>query len=161
MRNCTWTLLLDKETGLLVYVFSTHLHELVGEVADEVRALQTQYLLEEVAHIMQSHSDASALIMGDFNARPNNEPTSASKNCYNINLEVQMTAAGYQDARVAVDYGTKGSFHGFGKYSAILDYLFVGTGFQIDDFSVLDEKINGCYVSDHYALLSHVHQLTR
>ena len=67
-----------------------------------------------------------------------------------------MNAAGYQDARAATEYGAKGSFHGFGKYSAILDYLFASADFQIEDFSVLDEKINDDYVSDHYALLSHV-----
>lgn len=156
MRNCTWELLLDQETEQSVYVFSTHLHDPMGAAADEVRALQTQYLLEKAAQVMQAHPEASSLIMGDFNARPNNAPASASKNCYNKDLETQMSATGYQDARVATEYGAKGSVHGFGKYSAILDYLFVSADFQIEDFSVLDEKINGDYVSDHYALLSHV-----
>ncbi len=156
MRNCTWALLLDKETEQSVYVFSTHLHDPMGAAADEVRALQTQYLLEKAAQVMRTHPEASSLIMGDFNARPNNDPASASKNCYNKDLETHMSAAGYQDARVATEYGAKGSFHGFGKYSAILDYLFASADFQIEDFSVLDEKINGDYVSDHYALLSRV-----
>ena len=143
MRNCTWKLLLDQETEQSVYVFSTHLHDPMGAAADEVRALQTQYLLAKAAQVMQAHPEASSLIMGDFNARPDNDPASASKNCYNKDLETQINAAGYQDARVATEYGAKGSVHGFGKYSAILDYLFVSADFQIEDFSVLDEKING------------------
>ena len=143
MCNCTWALLLDQETEQSVYVFSTHLHDPMGAAADEVRALQTQYLLEKAAQVMQAHPEASSLIMGDFNARPDNDPASASKNCYNKDLETQINAAGYQDARVATEYGAKGSVHGFGKYSAILDYLFVSADFQIEDFSVLDEKING------------------
>ena len=143
MRNCTWKLLLDQETEQSVYVFSTHLHDPMGAAADEVRALQTQYLLAKAAQVMQAHPEASSLIMGDFNARPDNDPASASKNCYNKDLETQINAAGYQDARVATEYGAKGSVHGFGKYSAILDYLFVSADFQIEDFSVLGEKING------------------
>lgn len=143
MRNCTWELLLDKATEQSAYVFSTHLHDPMGAAADEVRALQTQYLLEKAAQVMQAHPEASSLIMGDFNAWPNNAPASASKNCYNKDLETQMSATGYQDARVATEYGAKGSVHGFGKYSAILDYLFVSADFQIEDFSVLDEKIDG------------------
>ena len=143
MRNCTWELLLDQETEQSVYVFSTHLHDPMGAAADEVRTLQTQYLLEKSAQVMQAHPEASSLIMGDFNARPDNDPASASKNCYNKDLETQINAAGYQNARVATEYGAKGSFHGFGKYSAILDYLFVSADFQIEDFSVLDETING------------------
>lgn len=143
MRNCTWELLLDQETEQSVYVFSTHLHDPMGAAADEVRALQTLYLLEKAAQVMQAHPEASSLIMGAFNAWPNNAPASASKNCYNKDLETQINAAGYQDARVATEYGAKGSVHGFGKYSAILDYLFVSADFQIEDFSVLDEKING------------------
>ena len=143
MRNCTWELLLDQETEQSVYVFSTHLYDPMGAAADEVRALQTQYLLEKAAQVMQAHPEASALIMDDFNARPDNDPASASKNCYNKDLETQINAAGYQDARVATEYGAKGSVHGFGKYSAILDYLFVSADFQIEDFSVLGEKING------------------
>ena len=111
--------------------------------ADEVRALQTLYLLEKAAQVMQAHPEASSLIMGAFNAWPNNAPASTSKNCYNKDLETQINAAGYQDTRVATEYGAKGSVHGFGKYSAILDYLFVSADFQIEDFSVLDEKING------------------
>ena len=143
MRNCTWKLLLDQETEQSVYVFSTHLHDPMGAAADEVRALQTQYLLAKAAQVMQAHPEASSLIMGDFNARPDNDPASASKNCYNKDLETQINAAGYQDARVATEYGAKGYVHGFGKYSAILDYLFVSADFQIEDFSVLGEKING------------------
>ena len=132
MRNCTWELLLDQETEQSVYVFSTHLHDPMGAAADEVRTLQTQYLLEKSAQVMQAHPEASSLIMGDFNARPDNDPASASKNCYNKDLETQINAAGYQNARVATEYGAKGSFHGFGS-----------ADFQIEDFSVLDEKING------------------
>ncbi|GEM_PF-1156046 len=143
MRNCTWELLLDQETEQSVYVFSTHLHDPMGAAADEVRALQTQYLLEKAAQVMQAHPEASSLIMGDFNARPDNDPASTSKNCHNKDLETQINAAGYQDTRVATEYGAKGSVHGFGKYSAILDYLFVSADSQIEDFSVLDEKING------------------
>ena len=143
MRNCTWELLLDQETEQSVYVFSTHLHDPMGAAADDVRALQTQYLLEKAVQVMQAHPEASSLIMGDFNARPDNDPASASKNCYNKDLKTQINAAGYQNARVATEYGAKGSVHGFGKYSAILDYLFVSADFQIEDFSVLDEKING------------------
>ena len=120
MRNCTWALLLDQETEQSVYVFSTHLHDPMGAAADEVRALQTQYLLEKAAQVMQAHPEASSLIMGAFNAWPDNAPASASKNCYNKDLETQINAAGYQDARVATEYGAKGSVHGFGKYSAIL-----------------------------------------
>lgn len=114
MRNCTWALLLDQETEQSVYVFSTHLHDPMGAAADEVRALQTQYLLEKAAQVMQAHPEASSLIMGDFNAQPDNDPASASKNCYNKDLETQINAASYQDTRVATEYGAKGSVHGSG-----------------------------------------------
>ena len=114
MRNCTWALLLDQETEQSVYVFSTHLHDPMGAAADEVRALQTQYLLEKAAQVMQAHPEASSLIMDDFNARPDNDPASASKNCYNKDLETQINAASYQDTRVATEYGAKGSVHGSG-----------------------------------------------
>ena len=73
--------------------------------------------------IVDGRGVAASLIMGAFNAWPNNAPASTSKNCYNKDLETQINAAGYQDARVATEYGAKGSVHGFGKYSAILDYL--------------------------------------
>lgn len=70
MRNCTWELLLDQETEQSVYVFSTHLHDPMGAAADEVRPLQTQYLLEKAAQVMQAHLEASSLIMGDFKPGP-------------------------------------------------------------------------------------------
>ena len=136
-RIATWAVLKEKRTGKRLFFINTHLDH-VGKVA---RREGVKLLLERA----QAESNGlPAIITGDFNASPESEV-------------IQHVLAGgtFFDTRLLAPSVPEisGTFHGFGgipvERRKIIDYVFVTGNIAVNAYTVVPEKREGVYLSDH------------
>lgn len=136
-RITTWAILREKSNGKKLIFFNTHMDN-DGKVA---RNESAQLILGKIGEIAP---DMPAVITGDFNCTPGEEP-----------LQI-LERGGMQDASkaAAVAYGPSWSFHDFGdlplKECVLLDYIFVTNGTTVDRYRVIQDTPDYVYLSDHY-----------
>ncbi len=149
-RIATWAILKDKESKKELFIINTHLDH-VGKLARQ----------EGVTLLIQRASELSKglpiIITGDFNASPQSD---VIKHVLDDNNPIQM-----EDSRlVATTQGlnTEGewTFHGFGEVPIekreYIDYIFVSEDIQVDEFTILPEKLNNVYLSDHRPIVAKI-----
>ena len=131
-RVTTWAILQEKNNGQKFVYFNTHLDN-DGKTA---RKEGVQLILDKIKEIAP---DMPAIITGDFNCTPGEEPLQT----------LEKTAA--------VTYGPSWSFHDFGRLPVeervLLDYVFVTKGAKIDRYRVIQDKPENSYLSDHCPIL--------
>ena len=134
-RICTWAVLENKETGARYAHFNTHLDHISGEA----RKHQMAVLLEKVKAYI---GVCPVVLTGDLNDLEDSA--------------MYREAAGLlTDARhAAPDTDTQDTFHNYGGIvpMGLLDYVFVSEEVAPLVFHVIDDKINGKYLSDHYGV---------
>lgn len=149
-RIATWAILKDKASKKELFIINTHLDH-VGKLARQ----------EGVTLLIQRASELSKglpiIITGDFNASPQSD---VIKHVLDDNNPIQM-----EDSRlVATTQGlnTEGewTFHGFGEVPIekreYIDYIFVSEDIQVDEFTILPEKLNNVYLSDHRPIVAKI-----
>ena len=149
-RIANWAILKDKESKKELFIINTHLDH-VGKLARQ----------EGVTLLIQRASELSKglpiIITGDFNASPQSD---VIKHVLDDNNPIQM-----EDSRlVATTQGlnTEGewTFHGFGEVPIekreYIDYIFVSEDIQVDEFTILPEKLNNVYLSDHRPIVAKI-----
>ena len=103
-----------------------------------------QLILDKIKEIAP---DMPAIITGDFNCTPGEEPLQT------------LEKGGMENAAktAAVTYGPSWSFHDFGRLPVeervLLDYVFVTKGAKIDHYRVIQDKPENSYLSDHCPIL--------
>ena len=130
-RTCTMVLLHDLKTDLVFRVYNTHLdHE-----GEQARVLGISQVLHQM-EIQTLFPDAPALVMGDFNAFPDEK---VYQDCVEHGL-----------SELTID--AKATFHGFGKFlpGEKIDYIFGTDAFVCKSCSIWDDKKGELYLSDHY-----------
>jgi endonuclease/exonuclease/phosphatase family metal-dependent hydrolase len=136
-RIATWAVLKEKHTGKRLFFINTHLDH-VGKIA---RREGVKLLLERT----KAESDGlPVIITGDFNASPESEV-------------IQQVLADEQffDTRLLAPSAPEpsGTFHEFGKIPveqrSIIDYLFVTGDIAVRTYTVVPEKRDDIYLSDH------------
>lgn len=139
-RVCTWAVLLDKKSHLRVAYFNTHLdNDGVTARREGIRLILKR--MRELA------PDATAVLTGDFNCGPDEEPSQilASEGMKNA-----ATAA-------AVSYGPSWSFHDFGRLPLserpLLDYVYVTPQVEVIRYRVIQDTPEEGYYSDHNPVL--------
>lgn len=140
-RICSWAVLEDKETGKRYAHFNAHM----DHIGSSARAHSAELIVEKAALA----GDMPVVITGDFNCDEGSKP-------YNT-----IRSGGYSDtkdiAKKTMDIGT---YHNFGTNDVYdgrspIDFIFVSSGdASVKSYKVLDEKINGAYSSDHFAVVS-------
>lgn len=139
-RICTYALLEHKITKRKLWVFNTHFDH-IGEVAREMSA---KLILANIQHL--NKEDLPVILMGDFNARPEDKPIQTLQAALKDGATISRTPS----------YGPVGTFNGFNpemKLDARIDYIFVSK-ILVMSYAHIDDKLpNGNFVSDHLPVL--------
>ena len=143
-RIATWAVLKEKRTGKHLFFINTHLDH-VGKVA---RREGVKLLLERAK---AESNGLPAIITGDFNASPESEV-----------IQHILTDGTFFDTRLLAPSVPEisGTFHGFGEIPVerrkIIDYIFVTGGIAVHTYTVLPEKQDSIYLSDHRPVVASI-----
>lgn len=140
-RICTWAILKDKETGFEFAVFNSHW----DHISVSSRNNSAKLLIEKTAEYAP---DMPVVIMGDFNCE-------ADTVAY-----ASLVDAGFVDSMyVAADTTDIGTYHGYTKDNTAgvmpIDHILFKDEFGFaESYSVITDKFNGIYPSDHLPIVS-------
>ena len=144
-RVASWAILKEKETGKQIFAINTHLDH-VGKVA---RQEGVTLLINRAKELSKG---LPVIITGDFNAEHH---TSVIKHVLDENNPLQLF-----DSRTLpfAEDEAEWTFHDFGRLPEgerpYIDYIFVSSGILVDDYRVMDEKLNDVYLSDHRPIVA-------
>ncbi|MGV3656653.1 MAG: endonuclease/exonuclease/phosphatase family protein [Chitinophagaceae bacterium] len=144
-RVVTWAQFRDKKTGKQFYMFNTHFDHM-GQVA---RRESAKILIEKVKTIA---GKTPALITGDFNARPSDEPIRIITDTTNADRLTDTKAVS-----ATPHYGPTGTFTGFApkeNSNEPIDYIFIKNGFKVLKHATLSQTWGGRFSSDHFPVLA-------
>ncbi|MDR1667573.1 MAG: endonuclease/exonuclease/phosphatase family protein [Bacteroidales bacterium] len=145
-RICSWGKFREQESGIIFYFFSSHFdHQ--GVVA---RNESARLLKEKVAAIA---GNRPTIAVGDYNADP-------ASDCIQIILNGAIASLYDSRARSGTTpAGTVGTYNGMSYTLAQMtdalriDFIFVSNPVQVMEYSVLNDRPNGNYPSDHDPVL--------
>lgn len=135
VRICTWAILENKENGKVYAHFNTHLDHISGTA----REMQMQVLLEKIGEYA---AGLPVVLTGDFN-----------DDC--ASAMYQKATAVLRDTRILAPVTEdKATFHNYGGVVLMdkIDFVFVSEGITPLVYHVIDDKVNGEYLSDHYGI---------
>lgn len=144
-RVASWAVLKDKETGKKIFAINTHLDH-VGETA---RQKGVTLLIDRAK---QLSNGLPVIITGDFNAE---RESGVIKHALDPNNSMQLFDS---YAIASTTDNAKWTFHDFGKLPEVerpyIDYIFVNKSVIVDEYKVMDEKLNDIYLSDHRPIVA-------
>lgn len=145
-RVVTWARLRDKKNKQTFYIFNTHFDH-VGKVA---RRESAAYLLRAVDSIA---GKVPALVTGDFNAHPHDEPIQVITDAAN---PLRLTDS--KSLSATPHYGPGGTFNAFRNKetdNTPIDYIFVrGSRWQVLQHATLSQTWGGLFSSDHFPVFA-------
>ncbi|MDR1681734.1 MAG: endonuclease/exonuclease/phosphatase family protein [Prevotellaceae bacterium] len=136
-RIATWAVLKEKHSHKRLFFINTHLDH-VGQTA---RREGAKLLLDRVAALSDG---LPVVITGDFNASPESDV-----------IQQVLTGGIFFDTRLLATPAPEinGTFHGFGAIPVerrpIIDYIFVTGHVAVNAYTVVPEKREAVYLSDH------------
>lgn len=146
-RIATWAILEDISSKKQLFFINTHLDH-VGKIARQ-----------EGVTLLLSRANALAnglpiIMTGDFNATPESD---VIKHVTDVNSPEHLI----HSKDIAVEKsGTDWTFHGFGKVPMerreFIDYVFVSKGIKVAKHSVLREKLDDIFISDHSVVVAQI-----
>ncbi|MFQ9317354.1 endonuclease/exonuclease/phosphatase family protein [Dysgonomonas mossii] len=146
-RIATWAILEDISSKKQLFFINTHLDH-VGKIARQ-----------EGVTLLLSRANALAnglpiIMTGDFNATPE---SGVIKHVTDVNSPEHLI----HSKDIAVEKsGTDWTFHGFGKVPMerreFIDYVFVSKGIKVAKHSVLPEKLDDIFISDHSVVVAQI-----
>ena len=140
-RICTWATLKDKQTGKIY----THLNTHLDHVLESTREQQAKVLVEQVKALEEK---GVVVCTGDFNTE---EGAKAYKVVAGALDDTKMTAAVSDSGPTFHDYGRL-----LGAKKKPIDFIFVTCGTAVQRYKIIDHKVDGMYLSDHYGLCSDI-----
>jgi len=144
-RVVTWAKFKDRKTKKVFYHFNTHFDH-VGQVA---RRESAKMLLKAVDSIA---GKTHAIITGDFNAQPQDEPIRVivdESNPLKLTDSKAISATGH--------YGPQGTFNAFGpKENAEkpIDYIFLKGNWKVAQHATFSQTWGGLFSSDHFPVFA-------
>lgn len=142
-RIVTWGRFRDKNTNKVFFHFNTHFDH-KGEVA---RRESAHLLLKQVHAIAGS---TPAIITGDFNATPDDEPIRVI-----VNKEDPLHLTDSKAVSQTPHYGPTGTFNGFKQAELSdqpIDHIFLKGKFRVLQHATLSPTWQGRFSSDHFAV---------
>ncbi|SBW06266.1 conserved exported hypothetical protein [uncultured Dysgonomonas sp.] len=146
-RIATWAILEDISSKKQLFFINTHLDH-VGKIARQ-----------EGVTLLLSRANALAnglpiIMTGDFNATPESD---VIKHVTDVNSPEHLI----HSKDIAVEKSrTDWTFHGFGKVPMerreFIDYVFVSKGIKVAKHSVLPEKLDDIFISDHSVVVAQI-----
>lgn len=143
-RLVTWARMKDRKKGKIFYAFNTHF----DHIGEEARRESARLLLQKVAAIA---GKMPALITGDFNATPADEPVQVITDAAN---PLRLTDS--KAVSATPHYGPLGTFTGFGpkeKTNQPIDYIFLKGSWKVKKHATLSQSWDGRFASDHFAVM--------
>ena len=144
-RIVTWARFRDKKKGKIFYAFNTHFDHL----GKEARRESAKLLLQKVAAIS---GKTPAIITGDFNATPADEPIRVVTDKTN---PLHLTDA--KELSATPHYGPTGTFTGFAakeRDDQPIDYIFLKGPWKVQKHATLSQSWGGRFASDHFSVLA-------
>jgi endonuclease/exonuclease/phosphatase family metal-dependent hydrolase len=140
-RIVSWMKLKDKTNGKIFYAFNTHF----DHMGQEARRQSAQMLLKAVDSIA---GKTPAVITGDFNATPSDEPIKIITDQSN-KLHLTDTKAISKTGH----FGPEGTFTAFGPFENSdepIDHIFIKGKMEVLKHATLAESWKGRFSSDHF-----------
>lgn len=146
-RIVTWVKFRDRKTKKIFFAFNTHFDH-IGKIA---RRESAKLLLQKIKEIA---GNVSAVITGDFNAEPADEPIQVIKDKSN---PLYFTDA--KEISRTPHYGPAGTFNGFKskeRNNQPIDYIFLKGKWKVLKHATLSQTWEGRFASDHFAVLAKI-----
>lgn len=146
-RIVTWAKFRDKKSRKIFYAFNTHFDHM-GKMARKESALLVLKKVKEIA------GNTPAIITGDFNAIPTDEPIQVITDRSN---PLRLTDA--KEIAATKHYGPTGTFNGFKakeRDDQPIDYIFIRNKWKVVKHATIAQSWDGRFASDHFAVLATV-----
>jgi len=144
-RIVTWIKFRDKKTKKIFFAFNTHFDH-IGKVA---RRESARLLLQKVKEVA---GNTPAIITGDFNAEPTDEPVQVIKD---ISNPLHFTDS--KDLSQKLHYGPAGTFNGFKnkeRNDQPIDYIFLKGKWKVLKHATISQTWEGLFASDHFSVMA-------
>lgn len=144
-RIVTWAKMKDLRSKKTFFVFNTHFDHMGTQARRESAKLLLRKV-EEIAGKMPS------LVMGDFNATPEDEPIKIIADSSNP-LHLSDTKHLSQTPH----YGPNGTFNGFRDKETTdlpIDHIFIKGRWKVHKHATISQTWGGRFASDHFAVLA-------
>ena len=146
-RVVTWAKMYDKATKKTFFAFNTHFDH-IGKVA---RRESAKLLLEKIHKIAGT---SYAIITGDFNAKPDDEPIKVIVEPSNP-LKLMDT----KGLSVTGHYGPTSTFNNFTSKEISdqpIDYIFINKKMKVLQHATLSQTWGGLFSSDHFPVFARI-----
>ena len=144
-RIVTWAKFKDRKTKKTFYAFNTHFDHM-GKVARKESALLLLQKVKEIA------GTTPAVITGDFNAKPTDEPIQVVTDKNN-----PLHLLDSKELSVTPHYGPTGTFNGFRSKETDdqpIDYIFIKGKWTVLRHATISQTWEGRFASDHFSVLA-------
>ncbi|WP_291910941.1 endonuclease/exonuclease/phosphatase family protein [Chitinophaga sp. CB10] len=144
-RIVTYGKFKDRKSGKIFYHFNTHFDHM-GKVA---RRESAKLLLQKVHDIA---GKTAAIITGDFNATPDDEPIRVI-----TNVSDPLSLTDSKSKSKTPHFGPVGTFNGWKQGEAEpapIDYIFLKGNVEVLKHATISESWGGRYASDHFSVFS-------
>lgn len=146
-RIVTWAKFKDKKSKKEFYAFNTHF----DHIGKEARRQSAKLLIEKVNQIAGKHP---AIITGDFNSIPTDEPIRVITDNSN-----PLRLIDSRSISKTAHYGPTGTFNGFRSKETSddpIDYVFVKNKVTVLKHATFSQTWNGRFSSDHFPMFAQV-----
>jgi endonuclease/exonuclease/phosphatase family metal-dependent hydrolase len=144
-RIVTWAKFKDKRSKKIFFAFNTHFDHM-GKVA---RRESAKLVLQKVKEIAGS---TPAVITGDFNAEPSDEPIQV---IVDKNNPLRLTNS--KELSQTPHYGPTGTFTGFQskeRNDQPIDYIFLKGNWKVLTHATISQIWGGRFASDHFSVIA-------
>ena len=144
-RIVTWAKFKDRRTKKIFFAFNTHFDHM-GKTA---RRESAKLVLQKVKEIAGS---TPAVITGDFNAEPTDEPIQV---IVDKNNPLRLTDS--KELSQTPHYGPTGTFTGFRskeRNDQPIDYIFLKGNWKVLTHATISQTWMGLFASDHFAVMA-------
>ncbi|NCU05699.1 MAG: endonuclease/exonuclease/phosphatase family protein [Chitinophagaceae bacterium] len=144
-RIVTWAKFKDKRTKKIFFAFNTHFDHM-GKIA---RRESAKLVLQKVKEIAGS---SPAIITGDFNAQPTDEPIMV---ILDKNNPLRLTDS--KEISRSPHYGPAGTFNAFRSKETDdqpIDYIFVKGNWKVLTHATISQTWMGRFASDHFSVIT-------
>ncbi|MEI9945646.1 MAG: endonuclease/exonuclease/phosphatase family protein [Chitinophagaceae bacterium] len=146
-RVVTWAKFRDKKTKKIFFAFNTHFDH-IGQVARRESAKLVLQWVKDIA------GNTPAIITGDFNAKPTDEPIKIIVDASNP-LHLKDT----KELSATPHYGPTGTFTAFGSKEIDdqpIDHIFIKGKWKVSKHATISQSWQGRFASDHFSVIARV-----
>jgi endonuclease/exonuclease/phosphatase family metal-dependent hydrolase len=144
-RIVTWAKFKDKRSKKIFFAFNTHFDHM-GKIA---RRESAKLVLQKVKEIAVS---TPAVITGDFNAEPSDEPIQVI-----VDKNNPLRLADSKELSQTPHYGPTGTFTGFQskeRNDQPIDYIFLKGNWRVLSHATISQTWMGRFASDHFSVIA-------